>query len=100
VVLISGRYRSADPAFGVGVDIATRASGFRAPALVLHGESDGVIPVQEARDLEAALRRARADVVAAYYPGAGHNLDGEPTVSAPMEDRIVRFLCGRFTCTS
>lgn len=98
-MLISGRYESVDPALGTGADVVARAGGFRAPALVLHGELDGVIPVAEARNLEVALRRNGADVVAHYYEGAGHNLDGEPVARDDMELRIVEFLCGRLTCT-
>ena len=100
VVLISGRYESVDPALGSGTNVVATAGGFRAPALVLHGVSDGVIPVAEARDLAAALRASGADVVAHFYEGAGHNLDGEPVAHDDMEDRIVRFLCGRLVCSS
>jgi dipeptidyl aminopeptidase/acylaminoacyl peptidase len=97
-VLISGRYESPDPNVGAGVDVVAQARGFRAPSLILHGVVDGVIPVQVARDLEAALRAQGRDVVAQYYDGAGHNLDGEPTVRDDMENRIVTFLCQHLTC--
>ncbi len=99
VVLISGRYEGIDPVVGAGTDVVARASGFRAPVLVLHGTADAVIPVGEAQHLEAALRARGADVVARYYEGAGHNLDGEPVAHDDMEDLVVEFLCARLTCS-
>ena len=47
----------------------TQAATIPQPALVLHGDEDAAIPVDEARVIAATLPDARLVV----YPGAGHN---------------------------
>lgn len=49
-----------------------------APVLLLHGDSDPIVPVQQSQDLKAALDAARVPSQLTIVPGAGHNLDGTP----------------------
>jgi len=46
------------------------------PVLIVHGESDGVVPVAAGRMAEAALRGAGVAVEALYIPGLDHSIDG------------------------
>jgi carboxymethylenebutenolidase len=43
-----------------------------APVLILHGDSDERVPVTEARQLEASLKKAGASPQLHIYPGEGH----------------------------
>ena len=43
--------------------------------LIVHGESDTVIPVQEAHALEAAAKLRTTSVATKLYAGAGHGFD-------------------------
>jgi carboxymethylenebutenolidase len=45
------------------------------PTLILHGEADTVIPVQEAHALEAMARQRATSHVMKLYPGGGHGFD-------------------------
>ncbi|MDR3532485.1 MAG: prolyl oligopeptidase family serine peptidase [Rhodopila sp.] len=47
----------------------------RAPALLVHGESDDVVPVSRSHDAESALRAAGVPVDAHYIPRLGHGID-------------------------
>lgn len=80
------------------VDVVTRAAGVEAPVLLLHGEDDPLVPVTQARDMEAALRAHGVDVEAEYYPGADHGLAQIPGVRTDLVDQITRFLCARHQC--
>ena len=53
--------------------LAGRANS--APVLLVHGESDDVVPVSRSRSAEAALRAAGIPVQARYTPGLGHSID-------------------------
>jgi dienelactone hydrolase len=77
------------------VNVVTRADRIDAPVLLLHGEADNIVPVAQARDMERALRAHGADVVAKYYPGAGHGL---PTVRTDAVEQITKFHCTPFDC--
>ncbi|MDL5362820.1 alpha/beta fold hydrolase [Halalkalicoccus sp. NIPERK01] len=55
------------------------------PALVLHGEDDGIVPVQNARLLAEGLPKATREV----YEGAGHGVWIER--SRPVNDRLSGF---------
>jgi dienelactone hydrolase len=80
------------------VDVVPRAAGIVAPVLLLHGEDDDLVPVQQAYDMERALRAHGADVEAKYYPDVGHGLAQDPVVRVDLVDQIHRFLCARFAC--
>jgi dienelactone hydrolase len=80
------------------VNIVPLAGSIHAPVLILHGEDDQLVPVSQARDLEAALRAHHDDVVAKYYPGQGHGLAQSPFRN-DLIDQIAAFLCSRSPCT-
>jgi dienelactone hydrolase len=63
-----------------------------APVLLLHGEADEVLPVQNARNLESALRALGKPVEAQYYPGANHGFFFDPQWHAAVMERLVTFL--------
>ncbi len=80
------------------VDVVERAGGIAASVLLLHGTSDGVVSVEQARAMERALRTRGADVVAKYYEGMGHGLAQVPWVRRDMQATLTQFLCDRFGC--
>ncbi|MEJ2320192.1 MAG: prolyl oligopeptidase family serine peptidase, partial [Gemmatimonadales bacterium] len=43
------------------------------PVLIVHGEADEVVPVEESRRMAAALEEVGADVRYVELPGVGHN---------------------------
>jgi 3-oxoadipate enol-lactonase len=49
-------------------DVSDRLSAVRAPTLVLHGDADPLVPVENGRHLAAGIAGARLVV----YPGVGH----------------------------
>ena len=104
VVLVSGRYEGWNSVAGAvpggDVNVVDRAGDWRAPALILHGTSDGAVSVAQAQRLEAGLRAAGVDVESHYYEGSGHNLSGEPGVRDDLEVRVAAFVCARLTCPS
>ena len=57
----------------------TKAS---APVLILHGGSDGTVPVQSAKELAAIVAAAGAPVELQIYPSADHRFDREPASPA------------------
>ena len=46
-----------------------------APVLLVHGDSDQVVPAFRSRDAEAALRRANVPVKSLFIPGLAHGID-------------------------
>jgi dienelactone hydrolase len=82
------------------VDVVARAAGVVAPVLLLHGESDALVPVEQARDMEQALLMHGDDVEAKYYPDAGHGLAQIPGVRTDLVDQITHFLCTRYQCAT
>jgi len=47
----------------------------RPPVLLVHGESDDMVPASRSREAEAALRAAGVPVEATYIPRLGHGID-------------------------
>ena len=47
----------------------------RPPILIVHGEDDGVVPVERSRTAEATLLSAGFDVQSLYCPRLGHGID-------------------------
>jgi len=47
----------------------------RAPVLLVHGESDDVVPASRSHDAEAALRAAGVPVESLFVPRLGHGID-------------------------
>ena len=65
-------------------DNASKLPGIAAPVLILHGEADSLIGVDQAR----ALAAARPDTGIETFPGWGHDL----IVNEAVQDRIAAFL--------
>ena len=74
------------------VNVVERASGVRAPVLLLHGEDDPLVPVAQAEHLADALRAAGADVQTHWYTSGGHGLAQVPAIRADMVQRITGWL--------
>ena len=60
------------------------------PVLILHGEADATIPVQEAYDLQELLEKKGIAYEIKIYPGVGHGFDSEVWRDAGI--RSVKFL--------
>jgi carboxymethylenebutenolidase len=63
--------------------------------LIVHGESDAVIPVQEAHAMEAAARLRTTSVATKLYAGAGHGFDiarDDPSAVAARKETIDFFV--------
>ncbi len=76
-------YRERSPLFD--------AASIAVPLLVLHGDADRVVPVEQSEALAAAMRDAGRAVTFHVYPGEGHGW-GSPTVMADELARTERFL--------
>ncbi len=59
------------------IDLRNELSNISQPTLILHGEADGIVPVEEARQLSKILPNAKLSVLS----GAGH----VPTMTRPQE---------------
>lgn len=59
----------------LAADLAAAGAAAPPPVLLVHGESDGVVPVGASRMAEAALRGAGVPVEALYIPGLDHGID-------------------------
>jgi dienelactone hydrolase len=64
------------------------------PTLVLHGDRDPIVPVEEAHKLEGLLKRVGADHGVHIYPGQGHGFTGMFQLQAAAA--IVDFLQRHF----
>src|SRR6266576_1444544 len=60
------------------------------PVLILHGEADPTVPVQEAYDLQNLLEKKGIRYEIKIYPGAGHGFDSVTGRDAAI--RSLRFL--------
>lgn len=60
------------------------------PVLILHGEDDNLIPVSNAFELEALLKKKSAPYEMKTYPHQGHGFEGDAATDANR--RIVSFL--------
>ncbi len=60
------------------------------PVLILHGEADTTVPVQEAYDLKELLERRELPYEIKIYPDAGHGFSGEVWRDAGL--RTLNFL--------
>jgi len=47
------------------------------PVLILHGDADQIVPVQEAYDLQEILEKKHIPYEMQIYPGVGHGFTGE-----------------------
>ena len=60
------------------------------PVLILHGEADPIVPVEEAYELEGLLKKKDVPYEIKIYPGAGHTFDSDTWRDAGS--RSLRFL--------
>ncbi len=60
------------------------------PVLILHGEADQTVPVQEAYDLQKILERNQIPYEIKIYPNAGHGFTG--AIWQDANSRTVEFL--------
>ena len=74
---------------GLPESVADRA-GSIPPTLILHGDADAIVPVQQARDLERVLKAKGVTYEIQIYPGAGHGFTGADGVDCVK--RTVDFL--------
>ena len=67
-----------------------------APFLILHGDSDPLVPVQQSRELQAALTKSGVESTLHVIPGAGHGGPGfnTPATAALILDFLNRHLAG------
>lgn len=63
------------------------------PTLLMHGDSDDVVPLAEARRVDSALARLGVPHALVIYPGASHTLDD--TLEPDAVRRALRFLDAR-----
>ncbi len=65
-----------------------------APFLILHGDQDNVVPLQQSQELDAALRQAGVESTLVVVPGAGHGgpAFGSPENVARTEEFLARHL--------
>jgi predicted peptidase len=56
-----------------GGDVASAAALAKTPIWCFHGAADPVVPVEESRDMVAAVQAAGGDVRYIEFPGVGHN---------------------------
>jgi carboxymethylenebutenolidase len=60
------------------------------PVLILHGEADSIVPVQEAHDLQTLLEKKEIPYEIKIYRGVGHGFDCETWQDAGL--RALHFL--------
>jgi 3-oxoadipate enol-lactonase len=69
-------------------DVSDRLGAVDAPTLVLHGDTDPLVPVENGRNLAAGIAGARLVV----YPGVGHIPEVE--IAERFNDDLLAFLAG------
>jgi acetyl esterase/lipase len=64
------------------------------PTLIVHGDEDKIVPLQQARDMDAALTKAQVDHALAVIPGGGHDektfRQGVAKAVAWFEDKLLK----------
>ena len=83
VVAVAGAPPAVGPLFALGIS---------APVLLLQGDADAVVSVQNSRALEAALRTLGKPVQSYYYAGADHGFLFEAQWHADAMGRLTAFL--------
>ncbi len=86
--VIAALRREASPIFHV-----TKESG---PFLILHGDKDVVVPVENSRDLHRALENAGAKSTYVELAGAGHGFDNLGVITRAL-DETMAFLKAELT---
>jgi len=62
---------------GSGMDIRDKLTGIVQPTLIIHGDMDNIVPMQQAHELNTLIPGSKL----AIFPGAGH----VPTLTRPLE---------------
>lgn len=69
-------------------DYRDRVGTIRCPTLLLGGELDPIVPIQEIEDMASRMRPGVATVV--RFPDAGHGVGGQPTVIDVVRDFVLQ----------
>ncbi|MEO8350146.1 MAG: alpha/beta hydrolase fold domain-containing protein [Chthoniobacteraceae bacterium] len=81
VVDDSAQIRDASPIFHV--DEKTP------PFLIFHGTEDKIVPIEQSRSFQAALKKAGTEVELVEFPGEGHGFS--PPIQTKMTQRAIEF---------
>ena len=57
--------------------------------LIVHGDQDTLVPVQQSQMLQAALEKAEVSSTLVIVPGAGHGQFGDPKITERCIDFFV-----------
>ena len=68
-------------------DYRDRVAEIRCPTLLLGGELDPIVPIQEIEDMASRMQPGVARVV--RFPNAGHGVGGQPTVIDLVRDFVL-----------
>jgi carboxymethylenebutenolidase len=86
---LSTAVSNADPRVKAVVNVSggipeqvAKAAKKMAPTLILHGDADRTVPVAQAYELEAVLKRTGTPFEIEIYPGEGHTFHGEAQFDA------------------
>jgi dipeptidyl aminopeptidase/acylaminoacyl peptidase len=74
---------------------AMHAANTNIPILLLHGDQDGIVPVQQSRRMERALREAERAVRYVEVAGEGHpywSAEAQTTLNREVEQFLVQHL--------
>jgi acetyl esterase/lipase len=77
--------RSASPVYYVTKDAA--------PFLILHGDHDPLVPLQQSQELQAALQKAGVECTLHVIPGGGH---GGPGFNSPTSQKLIADFFDRY----
>ena len=77
-------------------DLATvsplqQAARLKVPLMIVHGELDHNVPIDQSKKMEAALRKTGTAVEAIYYPGEGHGIVSKENLT-DLLSRLEHFL--------
>jgi dipeptidyl aminopeptidase/acylaminoacyl peptidase len=67
---------------------AEQAAKADAPILLIHGKDDTVVPIEQSRIMERALKRAGKSVTFVQIEGEDHNMSREPTRVAMLKAAV------------
>jgi dipeptidyl aminopeptidase/acylaminoacyl peptidase len=83
--------RLCEPPPGVGPrSPATRAADISPPVLLMHGDADENVPLEQSAVMEAAMRSAGRDVRLFVVPGGGHGFErAHAEVAYPIVDAFL-----------
>lgn len=82
--------------FGPFFEGVARRIGRVPPTLVLHGDQDGIVPVENARAIERYLKANNIPHEVVIYPGQGHGFSGAAQIDSAQRSAafLARYLGG------